>query len=326
MRVLITGGYGCIGAWVVRKLIDRGLDEIWVYDLAYQPRRLALLLDQTELARVRHIDGDVTDLDRLVGVLREYRVERILHLAALQVPFCQADPVAGARVNVVGTITVFEAVRRLMPQLKQVVYASSVAVYGPQERYADRPVPEHVPLLPATLYGGYKVCNELNARVYWQDHGIASVGLRPWAVYGVGRDQGLTSGPTKAIKAAAVGRSYRVGYGGWQALQYAGDVAELFVRFLLAELQGAAVYNLRGSVVTMDQFLEVLTRLEPRARELISYEPVQLAIAYDLDDRALCTALPDFAYTPLEVGVRETFERFRALHAAGRLSLEDLDR
>ncbi len=325
MRVLITGGYGCIGAWVVRKLIDRGVRDIWVYDVAYRPKRLELILAPDELSLVRHEAGDVTDLDRLTETLRENRIDRLLHLAALQVPFCQADPRAGARVNVLGTVTVFEAVRRLMPQLKQIVYASSVAVYGPQEAYPERPVPERVPLLPTTLYGGYKVCNELNARVYAADYGVASVGLRPWAVYGVGRDQGLTSGPTKAIKAVVVGRPYHIGYGGWQALQYVEDVAELFVRFLEAELEGAAVYNLRGSVVTMDQFLAVLTEVDSRAEQLISYEPVQLGIAYDLDDRSLCTALPDFAYTPLEEGVRRTYEHFRTLYAEGRLPVEDLE-
>jgi len=326
VRVLITGGYGCVGSWVIRRLFDRGVRAVWVYDIAYQPARLQLLLSPEELAQVQHVSGDVTDLDALVGALREHRITHVLHLAALQVPFCQADPLAGARVNVVGTVTVFEAVRRVWPAIRQVVYASSVAVYGPPEAYDQRPVPETVPLLPTTLYGGYKVCNELNARVYWQDHGIASVGLRPWAIYGVGRDQGLTSGPTKAIKAVVAGRRYRIGYGGWQALQYAEDVAELFVQFLHRRLESAAVYNLRGSVVSMEEFVRALARVDRRAEELISYEPTQLAIAYDLDDRALCTVLPEFSYTPLEEGIRRTYERFRALHEQGRLSLEDLER
>src|SRR5271157_3651870 len=80
--------------------------------------------------------------------------------------------------------------------------------------------------------GAYKVCNELNARVYWLDQGITSIGLRPWTVYGVGRDFGMTSEPTKAIKALALKRPYHITYGGWQDLQLADDVAKTIVRCL----------------------------------------------------------------------------------------------
>ena len=65
------------------------------------------------------------------------------------------------------------------------------------------PLGDEVRLAPLTHYGAFKVCNELNAKVYWLDRGLTSVGLRPWTVYGVGRDFGVTSEPTKAIKSAA---------------------------------------------------------------------------------------------------------------------------
>lgn len=325
MRVLLTGGYGCIGSWVIRKLLDRGHETVWVYDLVEDQRRLRLVLDKDELPAVHYVPGDVTDVDRLVEALETHEITHLLHLAALQVPFCRAEPIRGGRVNVLGTLAVFEAVKRLRPQIGQVVYASSVAVYGPQELYDARPVPEDVPLLPATLYGGYKVCNELNARVYWLDDGIPSATLRPWTVYGVGRDQGLTSAPTKAIKAAVVGRRYHMPYGGWQCMQYVEDVAELFVRLLETPLDGANVFNLRGSLVAADEFLNVLDEIVPGARRLITYDDVQLGIAYDLSDERLRTALPDFTYTPLTEGIRRTAERFRMLYQRGMLSLEDLE-
>ena len=80
-------------------------------------------------------------------------------------------------------------------------------------------------LTPSTHYGVFKCCNEGNARIYFQDHGIASVGLRPWTVFGVGRDFGMTSEPTKAIKSLALNRSYHISYGGIQDMQYVDDVA-----------------------------------------------------------------------------------------------------
>ena len=93
-------------------------------------------------------------------------------------------------------------------------------------------------LVPSTHYGVFKCCNEGNARIYFQDHGISSVGLRPWTVYGVGRDLGMTSEPTKAIKAVLLGRPYHISFGGWTDFQYVDDVAKTFV------LQpGAAVHR-----------------------------------------------------------------------------------
>src|SRR5262249_13884978 len=163
----------------------------------------------------------------------------------------------GAQVNVCGTLNIFEATRR-SGQVKHIVYASSAAVYGPEEFYAGATVAEGAALLPGTHYGVFKQANEGNARVYFQSHGISSAGLRPWTVYGAGRDQGLTPGPTKAIKASVVGRPYTIRFGGSINLQYAQDTARIFLRCAELNLPGARVYALRGAVVEIDEFLEVL--------------------------------------------------------------------
>jgi nucleoside-diphosphate-sugar epimerase len=144
-------------------------------------------------------------------VVKENAITHIIHLAALQVPFCKAKPSLGAAVNVVGTVNVFEAAKRA--GLKQVVYASSVAVYGISEEYPDAPLAHDAPHKPRTLYGVYKHANEGSARISYQDDGISSIGLRPYIVYGPGRDQGMTSGPTKAILAAVLGQPYHIGFG-----------------------------------------------------------------------------------------------------------------
>ena len=128
-----------------------------------------------------------------------------------------------------------------------------------------------MPLTPTTHYGFFKCCNEGNARIYFQDHGLSSIGLRPWTVYGVGRDFGMTSEPTKAIKSLALGRPYHITYGGWQDLQYVDDVAKIFVRCLEAPYQGAKSYNLRGDVVDLPTFHRALCEVEPAAGELITY-------------------------------------------------------
>jgi nucleoside-diphosphate-sugar epimerase len=193
-------------------------------------------------------------------------------------------------------------------------------------------VTDDVPLAPTTHYGVFKCCNEGNARIYYQDYGLSSIGLRPWTVYGVGRDFGLTSEPTKAIKALALGRPFHITYGGWQDLQFVDDVAKIFIRCLEAPYQGAKSYNLRGEVVdltglhqTLRGFHQCLCAVEPAAASLITIGEKQIPIAYDLDDGALQRDLGPMPRTPLVEGIRQTLEHFRRLHVEGRLDTADLD-
>jgi nucleoside-diphosphate-sugar epimerase len=177
---------------------------------------------------------------------------------------------------------------------------------------------------PLTHYGAYKVCNELNARVYWLDQGISSVGLRPWTVYGVGRDFGMTSEPTKAIKAVAAGRPYHITYGGRQDLQYVGDVAGAFLRALTAPFEGAEAFNVRGAVEPIEGFVAALRAVAPEAKRLVTHSDRQLPIAFDLDDSRLEARLGPIPRTPLCDGIADTFRRFVALRSEGRLDLSDL--
>src|SRR5437588_4873536 len=279
MRVLLTGGYGCIGSWIVRNLLERG-DEAWIYDLKEDPRRLRLILPEGKVRQIGFIQGDVTDLAGLRQAIQQHQITHVVHLAGLQVPVCRADPLLGAKVNVLGTLAVFEAVRQAEGQVQRLVYFSSAAVFGPPEDYGPGPLADDVPLTPRTHYGVFKCCNEGNARIYFQDHGLSSIGLRPWTVYGVGRDFGMTSEPTKAIKSLELGRPYHITYGGWQDLQFVDDVAKVFVRCLEAPYRGAKSYNLRGDVLDLPAFYEALCEVEPRAAELITHGERQIAIAY----------------------------------------------
>jgi nucleoside-diphosphate-sugar epimerase len=324
MRVLLTGGYGCIGSWIARNLLERG-DQVWMYDLKEDPRRLRLILDESRVRQVGFVEGDVTDLAGLRTALGLHQITHVVHLAGLQVPVCRADPVLGAKVNVLGTLAVFEAVRLADGQVGRLVYASSAAVFGPPGDYPPGQLGDDVPLTPTTHYGYFKCCNEGNARVYFQDHGLSSIGLRPWTVYGPGRDFGMTSEPTKAIKALALRRPYHISYGGWQDLQYVDDVAKIFVRCLEAPYQGAKSYNLRGDVVDLPTFHQALCEVDTAAARLITFGERQIAIAYDLDDGALQRDLGPMPRTPLVEGVRQTFDLFRRRRAEGRLDTSDLE-
>ena len=185
-RYFITGAQGCIGAWVVKNLVDRQ-EDVAVYDLDLQPRRLGLLLSSEELSRVQFIQGDVCDAERLQEEVQRGHTTHIIHLAGLQVPTCRANPRLGAMVNVVGTINVFEAARALGSQLQGVVYASSAAVFGPDEDYGDSPLDESARTLARDTLWGFQAmqrrqCSRLLQRPQALEYWIAALcGLRPGA-------------------------------------------------------------------------------------------------------------------------------------------------
>lgn len=324
MRFLITGGYGFIGAWIAKDLLARGA-EVFSYDLKEDPRRLRMLMTEEEAKRVKFLQGDVTDYGALRQSMTANGITHVLHLAGLQVPTCRVDPILGAKVNVLGTLAVFEAARALGKQIERVVYASSAAVFGSPEKYPPVSQPDDAPLIPSTHYGVFKCCNEGNARIYFQDHGLSSIGLRPWTVYGPGRDLGMTSEPTKAIKASMLGRKYDISFGGWTDFQYVHDTALAFIESALRPYHGAKSYNLRGDVVTLKTFHDTLADVLPAARDLVTTGTTQIAIAYDLSDDGITKDLGPLPKTSLVDGIRDTLAIFTRLHAEGRLDIGDLD-
>lgn len=145
------------------------------------------------------------------------------------VPFVRANPVLGAQVNVVGTVNALEAVLARRERIEApLVYAASAAVFGPADaETATRD--EHATGHPATLYGEFKQANEGSARLLFEEHGVPSVGLRPYTVFGPGRDQEVTAAPTPAMAAAARGEAYRIPCRGRTTLNFAADVAASIV-------------------------------------------------------------------------------------------------
>ena len=307
--VLVTGAGGCIGSWCLALLV-RAQVPVVAFDLRVDVRRPALLISEPELARVRWLSGDIADPEAVRRAVVDTGARAIVHLAALQVPFCRADPVAGARVNVVGTVNVFEAARAA--GLRRLAYASSVAAYGALPNSGALP----------TLYGAYKYCNEQTAQVYWADWGVPSVGIRPGVVYGVGRDQGMTAKTTTAILAAAAGRPYTVPFRGPVSWLHAGEAASAFLRAVAAERTGAAVYDQNGVYAPVEEGLAVLRDLVPAARLEASGAP--LAFPMHRPDDALEAAIGRYGRVPLAEGIGETLQAFRTLLAAGRISPEQI--
>ena len=303
---LVTGADGCIGAWTVRRLLDEGA-EVTTFDIGENESRHRLISGGAPLS-FRRIRGDIVDRSAVVDAMAG--VDRVIHLAALQVPFCKADPSGGAAVNVQGTVNVFEAA--VEHGIAPVAYASSAAIYGPVDNYPEPVLELDAAPKPATLYGAYKVANEQTAAVYAADHGLASVGLRPFTVYGAGRDQGVTSQPTAAIYSAVRGEPYRVGYGGVTDFHYAPDVARAFIAAARVEsgASAAPVRNLRGHVTSVADFVDRVRRITGFDDLSVGTEP--LPFAHALSPAGLEELLGDVEPTPLDDAIAETARILRS--------------
>ncbi len=303
-RVLVTGALGCLGAWVARCVLDDG-DVVVGYDLGDDRGRLDLVLGD-DASRVEVVRGDITDLTAVERALDEHEVTRVVHLAALQVPFVRANPPLGMSVNVAGTVNVFDAVSRRLDRIPGIAYASSTAVYNPHDR---SPAPEAGGTSPTTLYGVSKLADEGLARVYHADAGVPSTGLRPYVVYGPGRDQGMTSGPTMAMLAAARGEPFEIVFSGRAQYDYAPDVARAIVTAAHATTGKAAVYNVPGAPADMADVVACIEAVVPGAE--ITWKGDPLPFPPELESTGFDREIGPFPRTPLRDGVAATIAHFR---------------
>lgn len=296
--VVVSGVAGCIGSWIARRLLAEGHRVVGVDVAPTLPHGPLLGLDE----RVALHRQDVTDAEGFRALLARTEPDAVIHLASLLMPSCKANPLPCVDVNVKSFMTVLEAARE---QGFAVAYASSAwVVNAPAE---DRPVTEDDPVDPQSLYGVFKAANEGMAATYARDYGVRVNGLRPYIVYGPGREVGKTADVNLALLAAARGEPYRIGFGGTVALHHAEDVASLFVKLALAPQGAGRVYHVRGSVLPMARVIDAIETVTG-TRDLVTADEAPLPIAANLSDAALQADYGPFDYLTLEEGLRRTLD------------------
>jgi len=294
MNILLTGGTGFLGAWVTRRLLETGC-SVRILDRSTDRTILADIAGPAS-ASVDCVGGDVSDR---ADVLRASSgCDAIIHLAALLTPACEADPIRGATVNVIGTLAVFEAAR--CHGIRRVAYASSAAVFGPEG--GDVPC-------PVTHYGAFKLACEGSARAYWRDCRIASVGFRPLVVFGGGRKVGSTAGITLACRHAVAGQQYVIPFTGKTDAIFVDDVAAALVAAVTRPMEGAHVFNLKGDVVSVEQVIDTIRELCPGAVLSASGPPVP--IAPELAAHEPEPVLGPLPTTTFREGIARTVEFYR---------------
>ena len=303
-RFLVTGANGCIGAWVVKLLASAGADVI-SFDIGDDEHRHRLV-NEGALPTATWVRGDLTVRADVIAAAEG--VTHIIHLAALQIPFCRANPSQGAAVNVVGTANVFEAA--VTHGITQIAQASSIAVFGRSSDYAQKILPPDAERLPTTLYGVYKVACEDLAKVYWHESGVRSVGLRPHTVFGPGRDQGMTSLPSVGIEHAVTGRPFHIDFGGSLDFQYAPDVAAAFIQAARTPADGAPTFNLGGHCISVAQFAEAIA--EVTGFDQITYGTESLPVVDGVDASEWLEFSGGASPTPLNAAIEESARLFAA--------------
>lgn len=297
--VVVTGASGFLAAWILPKLMARG-HKVVAVDIARDETRLRQVMNGPAPQGITWECADLTIDGVMSRIVEQYAASTILHLAALQIPACKANPIAGAKVNVVGHIGVLEAARGVGAR---VVYTSSVAAK-----------PRGAANAPANLYGVFKRADEEISRLYAEDFGVASFGLRPHVVYGIGRDQGETSAVTSAMRAAAFGVSYVVPWTTATCFQFADDIAEMFVRVAESEWRGAHLADMTDVIESTADIIAAIRASAPEA-EVKAEGPERLSPTSGFDVAALEQVIGPRPQTPLAEGVRRTIEHFRALRA-----------
>ena len=296
-RIVITGIAGCIGSWVAKHIVDEGHEAIGLDIAPNLPNAKRLGLQGIPLELV-----DVGDRTAFGDFLRRVRPDGIVHLVSLLMPSCKTRPELCVDVNVQSFMTALEAAREIG---SNVAYASSAWVQRPSGD--DRLVREEDDIEPQSLYGVFKLANEGMARIYSRDYGLRVNGLRPYIVYGPGREGGLTADINLALLAAARRESYEIGFGGTVALHHVSDVARLFTRLVLDPVAGGRVYGVRGSVCHMQEVVDAIHSVTGTTG-LVTFRDEPLPIAANLSDEALQRDYGPLSFHDLREGMQATLD------------------
>jgi UDP-glucose 4-epimerase len=182
-RILVIGGAGFIGSFVVSELLKTDVREVLVYDNFARGKRSNLAESLADpRCRLYPHGGDIRDTDLLNDAMKG--VDGVVHLAAMWLLHCRDYPRTAFHVNIEGTFNVLEAC--VNNDVKRLVYSSSASVYGDA---VEVPMTESHPFNNRNFYGATKIAGEAMCRAYHDRYGLSYVGLRYMNVYGPHQDQ-----------------------------------------------------------------------------------------------------------------------------------------
>lgn len=257
MKVLVTGGAGFIGSYLVPRLVEEGM-EVIVLDLSAEPAALAPVMD-----RITYIRGDLGSPADLYRVMLSHRPEGVFHLGAILAGPCEENPVLGFRVNFLSTQTLLDA--SLALKVRRFFMVSSISVFG---RDVTEPVSDLAVKNPETIYGQTKLASEHLMLWYARKHGLDTRSLRFTWVFGPGRTTGITALYSSLIlDAIARGESLAIPNpderGDWLYIQ---DAVKAILTLWEAKEPGQRIYNVAGGVHSIREVVGIARKIRPDAK------------------------------------------------------------
>ena len=297
MRVLVFGGCGFLGSWLTKKLLDKDLEPV-IFDKEISKSFLKKI-SNFSANKIDFIKGDITNYDQVFEAAQKGEV--LINLAGLMTPDCSRNPLGGNAVNVVGSINVFEAAKK--QNNKFVIYTSSGGVSGRND--PKTPFPE-------THYGAFKLAVEGIARALFLENNLSSFGLRPFVIYGPGREIGGTAGITLACKASAYNEDYTIPFSGKAGFVFVEDVTEIILRLIKQQPKGANVVNVNGISCQITEIIKILSKINNNNK--ISYEKNNLPVVGEIIGNSPENYFKDFVFTCLEKGIMETVNFYKGFN------------
>ena len=288
-NIIIFGGTGFLGSWIVKNFVKRDY-KVTIFDLKIETELLKKLIGK-DIEKIKFLKGDVTNYEEVLEAT--VNMDHVVNLAGLMTPDCSRNPSLGAEVNVLGSINVFEATKAR--GIKFVVYASSAGVFGEKDKYFP---------FPETHYGAFKLAVEGIARAYYNEANISSVGIRPFVIYGPGREIGGTATVTLACKAAKQSYNYNLNFSGRAGFVYVQDVANLVEMSINKVPVGALTININGITASVSDFVSKIINIIPEAKLTINGD--KLSVVEEILGDHPSDIFKNFKYTSLNEGISNT--------------------
>ena len=269
-KILVIGGAGFIGSFVVTELLKHPVKEVVIYD-NFTRGKNEYLTQQLKDKRcsIFPFGGDIREIDILDVAVKDK--DYVISLAAMWLLHCKDYPRTAFDVNIAGTFNVFEAC--VKHNIKKLIWSSSASVYGDA---AELPMTEEHPFNNKNFYGASKIAGEAMATAFNDRYGLKVIGLRYMNVYGPHQDQtaAYTGVVPIMLNKIEANEAPTINGDGSQAYDfiYVEDVAKANVQALISD-QDFGMYNVGTEVqTTINELCELILELK-KSKLKVKYNP-----------------------------------------------------
>jgi nucleoside-diphosphate-sugar epimerase len=279
MNVLITGGTGNLGSRLAIPLVQRG-DHVVAFDIRSEPH-----FDSAEFRKAVVVVGDLADRHRVLGIVREHKIETIFHFGAVLSSSAEENPYDAWRANMDGMVNVVDAAR--FGGANRVIFSSTIATYG---AHIPEQLTEDAPQWPVSLYGVTKVAGERLGVYYHHQFGLDFRAIRLPAVIAA---RGSAGGASAYVSAAFEESVFKGGYEFYvnpttrAPMLYIADAVRGFLNLHDAPAKNLSrrVYNIAGIAPSAEELAQAIRNHLPEVEITYRPDPLKCSIVESWPDR-----------------------------------------